>query len=366
MKIICKQNDLSNSISIALKAVGTRTNMSILECILIDCTSGTIKMTTNNKELCIETQVTGAIVEEGMVAVNAKVFSEIIRKLPDSDVTVCVDNNYSIQIVCEKAKFKISGQSGEDFPSLPSVEKGEGIEISQFNLKEIIRQTVFSIADNDTKAVMSGELFTITGDLLKVISLDGHRISIRKLQLKQSYPDMKVIVPGKTLSEISKILNGDMEDSIFIYVTDNSILFEFDQTIVLSRVISGEFYPVEQMISNDYETKITVAKKDLLSGLDRSTLLLKESDKKPVVFNIQDGRVDLQLATEIGSMDEDIEAEKDGKDMIIGFNPRFLMDVLRVVDDEQIDIYFFNSKAPCFIRNKEETYVYIVLPVNFV
>jgi DNA polymerase-3 subunit beta len=315
-------------------------------------------------ELGIETIVKGQVSEQGTIAINAKIFSEIIRKLPENDVTIQTDENYKSTIICEKAKFNILGKSAEEFPSLPSITKASPIVISQFTLKEIIRQTVFSISDNESNKIMTGELFEITGDEFKVVSLDGHRISIRKIKLNESYPNTNVIVPGKTLIEISKILSGELSDEIRIYISEKHILFEFDNTIVLSRLIEGEFYKIDQMLSNDYVTKVSINKKEFLSCIDRATLLVKESDKKPIVVNVTDSNLELNINSVIGSMKEEIDIRKEGKDIMIGFNPKFLIDALKVIDDEEVDIYLFNPKAPCFIKDKDENYVYLILPVN--
>ena len=204
MKIICKKSDLQKSISIVSKAVSSKTTMPILETILINASAAEIHFTANDMELGIDTIVEGTIQEKGMVALDAKLFSEIVRKLPENDVIITSDTNNSTQITCEKAKFSIMGQSGEDFPYLPYVEKDYQITISQFTLKEVIRQTIFSIAANDSNKIMTGELFDINGSEMRVVSLDGHRISIRKILLKSEYEPKKVIVPGKTLTEISK------------------------------------------------------------------------------------------------------------------------------------------------------------------
>lgn len=365
MKIICSKSNLLNSVNIALRAIQGKTTMSILECLVLNATNGIIKMVSNNMELGIDTMVNGEILEEGDIAVNAKVFSEIIRKLPENDVTIQTNEKQQLSIICEKAKFTIVGKSTEEFPNLPQVEKAQSIQISQFALKEVIRQTVFSIADNESTKIMTGELFEVNGNELKVVSLDGHRISIRKLQLKEKYAPIKVIVPGKTLNEISKILSGEQEDMVQIFFTDNHIMFEFDNTTVLSRLIEGEFYKIEQMLSNDYETKLTINKKEFLSCMDRATLLIKESERKPILINIHDNDMEIGIQSSIGSMMEEIDIEKEGKDILIGFNPRFLMDAIRVIDDEEIDIYLFNPKAPCFIKDKEENYIYLILPVNF-
>lgn len=364
MKIQCQKADLLNGVNIVLKAIPVKSTMPILECLVIEANDQYIKLIANDMELGIETIVKGTVSEAGSVALNAKVFSEIVRRLPENDVFITTDSNYMTEIVCEKAKFSISGRSSEEFPYLPKIEKDNGIVLSQFTLKEVIRQTVFSISDNENNKIMTGELFEIKGNELRVISLDGHRISIRKIELKDSYEDQKVIIPGKTLNDISKILSGEVSSMVHIYFTDKHALFEFDDTVVLTRLIEGEYYRIDQMLSSDYETKITINKKELQNCIERASLLIRETDKKPVIIDINKNNFELKINTAIGSMNEEIDIVMEGKDIIIGFNPKFLLDALRVIDDETVDIYLINAKAPCFIRDKEQTYIYLILPVN--
>lgn len=365
MKIICSKSELLKGVNTVLKAVPAKTTMPILECILIDTTEGQIKLTANDMELGIETKINGDILDKGKIALEAKLFSEIVRKLPESEVTIQTDDNFRAFIKCEKAKFNIAGKSEEDFSYLPEIEKNQMVVLSQFSLKEIIRQTIFSIADNENNRLMTGELFEINGNELKVVSLDGHRISIRKIELKEEYNHIKVVVPGKTLNEVSKILTGGIEDDVHIFFTGRHIVFEFDDTVVVSRLIEGEYFRIEQMLSSDYETKISINKKELQSCIERASLLVKEGDKKPIIMNILDDSMELKINSFIGSMNEDIDIVKTGRDLMIGFNPKFILDALRVIDDEMIDIYMINPKAPCFIRDEEKKYIYLILPVNF-
>lgn len=366
MKLICSKTNLLKGVTIVSKAVPSKTTMSILECILIDASANEIKLTANDMELGIETVIEGEILEKGMIALDAKIFLEIVRKLPDNDITIETDSSFKTTITCEKAKFNIIGKSGEDFSYLPEIEKNDSVIISQFTLKEVIRQTIFSIADNENNKLMTGELFEINNDMLKVVSLDGHRISIRKIALKNSYDSKKVVVPGKTLSEVSKILSGDMDKDVHIFFTDKHILFEFNDTVVVSRLIEGEYFKIDQMLSSDYETKIKMNKRELLDCIDRATLLVKEGDKKPVIIDVKDSSMQLKMNSTVGSMDEDIDIEKEGKDLKIGFNPKFLIDALRVIEDEEIILYMVNPKAPCFIKDEKESYIYMILPVNFI
>lgn len=365
MKLVCSKADLLNGVNTVSKAVPNKTTMSILECILVDASKDIITLTANDMELGIETTIEGNIIEKGIIALDAKIFLEIVRKLPDSDVTIETDSSCRTTIVCEKAKFNIIGKPGDDFSYLPVVEKEDQIVVSQFTLKEVVRQTIFSISDNDTNKLMTGELFDIYEDELKVVSLDGHRISIRKIQLKNKYGARKVVVPGKTLNEVSKILPGGADNDVTISFTDKHIVFEFDNTIVVSRLIEGEYFRIDQMLSSDYETKVKINKRELMECIDRATLLVKEGDKKPIIMNIKDEVMELRINSILGSMNEDIDIEKSGKDLMIGFNPKFLIDALRVIDDEEVDLYMVNPKAPCYIKNKKESYIYMILPVNF-
>ncbi len=364
MKISCQKQALMNGINIVSKAVSTKSTMPNLQCILIESSLSEIRLIANDIELGIETIIEGTITEAGRIALDAKLFSDIIRKLPDSEVLIETNANNQANIRCERSKFNIPGTSGEDFNYLPEVEKNKSLILSQFTLKEVIRQTIFSISDQENTKIMTGELFEVNGDTLRVISLDGHRISIRKVSLKESYDGIKVIVPGKTLNDISKILTGGAEDDICIYVTDKHILFEFDQTKVVSRLLDGEFYKIDQMLSNDYETKFTINKKEFLDCIDRASLFIKESDKKPIILNIDNSNLYLKIDSSFGSMNEEIEIRKEGKDLMIGFNPKFLMDALRVIDEEEVNIYMINAKSPCFIRNNDNSYIYLILPVS--
>lgn len=363
MKITCSKSDLLSSVSIAMKAVSNKTTLPILECILIE-SDEQIKLTATDMELGIETYVNGTILEAGKIAIDAKLFSEIIRKLPDSEIVIETDSNYQAVIKCEKAKFTISGKSGDDFSLLPEVERSKGICLSQFTVKEVIRQTIFSTVENESTKLMSGELFEIEGNNLKVVSLDGHRISIRNVALKENHELIKVVVPGKTLNDVSKILDGGLDDYVDIYFTDKHILFEFGETKVVSRLLEGEYYKINQMLTNDYETKITINKKEFLDCIDRATLLIKESDKKPIILNIGNENIHLKIDSSIGSMNEEMDIQKEGKDLIIGFNPKLLLDALRVIDEEEVSVYFINQKAPCYMKDENETYRYVVLPVN--
>lgn len=365
MKISCSKTSLLNGLQIVTKAVPNKTTMSILECILIDATTDKIKLTANDMELGIETSIEGDILEKGIIALDAKMLFDIVRKLPDNEITIHSDSSFKTNITCESAKFSLVGKSGDEFSFLPEIEKKNSIILSQFSLKEIIRQTIFSIVSNETNKIMTGELFEIKDNVFKVVSLDGHRISIRKIELKNTYEDQKVIVPGKTLNEISKILKDQTDSDVSISISDKHIMFEFDETMVVSRLIEGEFFKIDQMLMNDYETKVKINKKNFLSSIDRSTLFIREKNNSPFIMDVTDENVEISVNCAIGSMKEEIEIDKSGQDILIGFNPYYLMDALKVIDEDEITLYMVNPKAPCYIKDDKENYTYLILPVNF-
>ena len=368
MKLTFQKDDLLNGINIVLKAVPSKTTMPILECILIDASDNQIKLTANDMELGIETKVEGSILSKGKIALDAKLLSEIIRKLSggESDITIESDDKYNTTITCDNSVFHIQGKNGDEFSYLPFIEKDHFICLSQFTLKEVIRQTLFSISVNDSNKMMAGELLEVKDDFLKVVSLDGHRISIRNIQLKEHYDNHKVIVPGKTLSEISKILTGDNEKEVLIYFSKNHILFEFDDTVVVSRLIDGEYFKIDHMLSSDYETRVKLNKRDFMDNIDRAMILIRDSDRKPIIMNVEDNNVNMKVKSAFGSMNANVPAHKSGKDIMIAFNPKFLLDALRVIDDEDVELYMMNPKSPCFIKDEEGSYIYLILPVNFI
>ena len=367
MKLIFKKENIMNAINIVSRAIPTRTTNPILECILFDASSE-IKLVANDMDLGIETTVEGEIKEKGKIALDAKLINEIIRKSDSNDsfIEIESDSSYLTTIKADNSLFKIQGRDGEEFPYLPYIEKNNYISISQFTLKEVVRQTIFSAAVNDNNKMMGGEFIEVKSDKVRFTTLDGHRISIRNIKMKESYGDEKAIVPVRSLNEISKIVSGDNEKELLIYFSKNHLLFEFDNTRVVCGIINGEYFKIDHMLSKDCETKIVVNKNELISYIDRSMIFIRENDHKPIILNISESNLNISIKSSFGTMDGDILCHKEGKNIKIAFNPKFLIDALRAIDDEEVTLYFTNAKAPCFIRDDEEKYIYLILPVNFV
>ena len=249
---------------------------------------------------------------------------------------------------------------------MPQVDRDDFIKLSQFSLKEVIRQTEFSTAISDINRMMGGELIDIKDNVAKFVTLDGHRMSIRNIELNGNFENQRCVVPIKSLQEVMRIIDSDTQKDVNIYFSKDHILFEFDRTLVLSRILDGEYFRIETMLSNDYDTKVTVSRNRFQSAIEQAMILIRENEHKPLILDIENGTLTLSVNSSLGFMDAKVNIEKSGSDLKIAFNPKFLVDALKVIDDEFVDIYFTNAKSPCFIKDDKNSYTYLILPVNFV
>jgi DNA polymerase-3 subunit beta len=365
LNIKCSKDDLLNGVNIVTKAVSTRSTLPILQCILVQATNDGLKLVGNDLELGIESQINATIIETGSVSLEAKIFSDIVRKLPDNDITISVNENNLTTIICEKSKFTISGHPGSEFIQLPEVNKNQKFSLSQFKLKEMIGQTIFSIALEEIRPIFTGELIEVKDHVLSMVSVDGYRVSIRNIEVKEDIEDFKVIIPGKTLNEIYKILSNDDDNDVSIYYTDKHVLFEIQESIVVSRLLEGEFPNYNNMFSKDYETLVKINRRDLIMSLDRASLIAKESKKNPIKISITENSMVITSNTDLGNVYEELDIHREGIDLDIAFNPKYLIEALKVIDDEEVDFLFTSALNPCIIRKVEkEDYKYLVLPIR--
>ena len=368
MNLKFQKAQLVNALSIVMKAVSTKTSSVILESILISASDNRVVLDATDTELSIQTEVDAVIVKAGGVVLNAKLFSEIVRKFDSTEslIELDVDNDFKTTIRCEQAVFNIMGIDPVEFIPMPKIDRDAFISLSQFSLKEVIRQTEFSTAISDINRMMGGELIDVKNNVAKFVTLDGHRMSIRNIELMGEYEDQKCVVPIKSLQEVMRIIDSDTQKNVNIYFSKDHILFEFDRTLVLSRILDGEFFRIESMLSNDYDTKVNVSRLKLQSAIEQSMILIRENAHKPMILDIENGMLKLSVNSSLGFMDAKVNIEKSGSDLKIAFNPKFLVDALKVIDDDFVNIYFTNAKSPCFIRDDKNTYTYLILPVNFI
>lgn len=369
MNIKCKKDTLLNNINIVLKSVSSRTTLPILECILIIADKDGFRLIANDLELGIETaNIEADIIDIGIIAIEAKVFFDIIKSMPLEDIIIEVDDKNVATITSGQTEFKISGQNGNDFPMITKVEKEDNkkYSISSNKLKNMIKQTKFSISSDETKPILTGELFEIKDGFLNMVAIDGFRVSFRQTVLGNEYENAEVVIPFKAINEIIKILPDKEDDIVNLYFNKNHILFEISSCVIVSRLLDGEYLKYNQLFPQDYTTEVTINRLSLLNSLERATLISKDNKKTPVKLEIrEDEYLIITSKTELGNLYEEVKIDVNGDYFSIAFNPKYLIDALKAIDDDMILIQFITPLSPCTIKGVDSCdYKYLILPLK--
>ncbi len=364
LKVICSKENLLEGINIVQKAVSTKTTLPILEGILIEA-GEKLKMTGNDLEIGIECYVEADVRNSGSIVLNSRMFGDIVRRLPDAEVLMEVKSNYTVVIECENSLFEIKGIAPEGFPALPSIEKENGIKISQKLIKDMIKQTIFAVSVDENRPILTGSLFEYKSGRLSIVSIDGYRLALRNATPDNDVADRNLVIPGKTLNEIAKIIQP-VEDELIIYTAGNQILFDMGKCILVSRLLEGEYLNYMGIIPKEHETKVTVNVKELLACFERASLVITNDERRyPVKLDISDDMMVITSNTEIGNAREEIRLEMEGKKLEISFNPRYFIEALRVIDNEIVNIYFTSSIGPCTIKPLQgDSFAYLILPIR--
>lgn len=365
MKFICSQSVLSNAINTVQKAVSTKSTHPILKGILIEAHDKTIKMTGNDLNIGIECLFEANIMQGGSIVVSSRLFGEIIRKLPDSDIEITVDEQSQVHIHCEKSKFNLVGQPAAEFPELPELGNTEVCDLDCDLFKNMIRQTLFATSQDETRPILTGSLIEIEQGQMTMVAIDGYRLALRTASVNPNASG-RAVVPGKTLSEVGKIISAlTEEDVIRLAFTDKHILFEVGAVRVISRLLEGEFIKYGQIIPKDNKTKVIVKTSQLLDSIERASLLARESKNSSIKLSVKSDSLFITSNVEIGSADEEVEIQLEGPELEIGFNPKYLVDALKVMDSDEIYMEFSTSVSPCIMKPSDHmNYTYLVLPVR--
>lgn len=364
MKFKADKAALTAGINTVIRSVPTRCTISIFECILIKADDRGLTITANDLETVIETRVDADVMADGLIAVDAKLFNEIIRKMPDRDITFTSDEKFNVKLRAGKSSFSIAGRDGNEFSGIPDVDDtNNAITIPQGFLRDIIQSTIFATNPSDSNRMMGSEYFEVKDGVFSVTALDGHRIARRRAKTTVSNP-VKAIIPCKALSDISRLLSSD-DDTIDISVSNNHAVFEFGETIMVARLVGGTYFDTDRMTSYDSFITVTADRNHLISVMERALLFTKEGNTKPVIWDITDNEIQFSIRSNVGDMNETMDVEKNGEDLSIGFNPKFMLDALRAIPDDVVTLHMISGKAPCFIRDEDDTYLYLVLPVTF-
>ena len=370
MKIICEKEKLLKGINSVINGVASKTTMPVLEGILIQTNDKEVKLTTYDLEIGIEYIIECDVAEQGNTVVNAIMFSEIIRKLPDTDITITVNDNNLLVIECEGSLYKLATMNPDEFPELPRISVDNSIEIEQNLLKNMIRKTIFAVSNEENRPIFTGCLFEVKDNKLNVVAVDGYRLAIKSNLLNSKSNDFSVVIPGKTLNEINKIIL-DSFDSIKIGVSKNQALFEMENCKIVTRLLDGEFLNYRNAVPQNWETRIRINKNILQNCFERVSLIssssIEKEKKYPVKISIEVGKVTISCTNQTGDAKEEMYTETEGKDLEIGVNPKYFLDALKAIDDEEIYISFGTNISPCVIKPIDETarnYTYMILPIR--
>lgn len=374
MKLICSKPQLMEIINTVQRAITPKTSLPILECIKIDASGdGHVVFTGNNIDLCIEYNTECTVTEGGTIALASKMFGEIVRRLPEGDVTISVNpSNYVTKIKSGSSEFNIQGISPDEFPSAPILDENFRFTFTQDALKKVIRKTIAFVAQTEgKKPVLTGSLFEIKNNNLNVVASDGHRLAVVKEEIKDTVKDYKFVVPGITLRELIKILK-DEEEQVIIIVSERNVLFDFGYYQVYSRLLDGEFLKYESIISAVNTINVVAEKRYIVDSLERALLLInddisaKSENKVPVRFNMAYNKIDVSCITSKGQVNDTVNVELDGGELLIGFNCRFLLDALSACDEDKIKMEFSAPTSGCFIKSTtgDDNFVYMILPVR--
>jgi len=364
MRFTTSKDNLLEGINIVQKAVSTKSSLAVLEGILVEC-GDKLKLTGNDLEIGIECFVEADIIQKGAVVIDSRMFGEIVRRLPDSEVFIESNDNDIVTIECENSHFEIHGLNAEGFPALPVINEESSFTISQKTLRDMIRQTIFAVSVDDNRPILTGTLIEIEDNNITFVSCDSYRVALRRMPLESGNLSINKVVPGKTLNELVKILQP-VDDNVTIFSTRNQILFDTGKYKLVSRLLEGEYLKYRSFIPDNFETRIVVNTKQLLSAIERASLVIMSNERRyPLNIDIHDDVMKLHTSTNIGNANEELRIEMEGKDIEIHFNPRYFIEALRVIDDEVVEVCFTNDVGPCIIKPVEgDAFIYLIVPLR--
>ena len=368
MKIVCYKDKIIKALNSVVKGVASRTTMPILEGILIQTNDNEIKLTTYDLEIGIEYIMECEIKEQGSTVVNAIMFSEIIRKLPDTEIYISLNDKNLLEIECEGSLYKLATMNPEEFPELPKIEIENSIEVDQNVLKNMIRKTIFAVSSEENRPIFTGCLFEIENNKLNLVAVDGFRLALRSIYLNKQTNNFSAVIPGKTLNEVNKIISDSFEP-VKIGVSKNQALFEMDNCKIVTRILDGEFLNYKNVIPSNWETRIRVNKNSIQNSFERISLIsasaIEKEKKYPVKVQVDIGKVIISCTNQTGDAKEELFVSTEGKNLEAGFNPKYFLDSLKAVEDEEVFIEFGTSISPCLIKSVENNdYTYMILPIR--
>lgn len=363
MKFTVEKRLLNEAVTNLQRAVSSKTSIPALEGILIRSEENRLILTAYDLEIGMQTELPAIISAPGAIILTAKLFAEIVRRSPDEDITIDVDDRNTATITSGVSCFTIIGMDSAEFPELPKITDADTIKMPQELLKSMIRQTLFAVADSTAKPIHQGSLFKIENGNLDVVSVDGYRLALRREAINYAN-NTEFVVPGKTLSEVLKLLK-DSEGEVEICPSRRHILFRIDNYTVISALLEGEFLDYKSALPKDKKTEVTVSTRTMIESVERVSLLITDRLKSPVRCVIGEDTVKLFCTTTMGRATDQISAEISGDQLEIGFNNKYLLDALRAAETDEVRLQLGGPISPMLVLPKEgDAFSFLVLPVR--
>lgn len=364
MKFTCNQQILSRALNTVSKAVTNRTTIPILKGILLKAENNKLILTASDLDLSIEKIIDTHVSDEGEIVVLSKLFGDIIRKLPNEDITIEIKEENSICIECSTSQFNIVCFPADEFPNIGEIHEQSKIILNRDLFKDMIRKTAFAASPDESKGVIVGVLIELEENSLNMVALDGFRMAALKEQMTNS-EQKKIIITSKILNEISKIISEVEDDDIGIILDNKKAVVLLDGTRIVLRLLDGEFIKYRDIIPKECKTTVIVNKSDFLESIERASLFAKEGKNNLVKLSINENMMTITSRSEEGNVKEEVIISTDGEGLDIGFNSKYLIDVLKVIDDESMKLELNTSVTPCLVKPIEgDDYVYLILPVR--
>lgn len=365
MNFSCEKYLLQNACATASRAAASKSPIPALEGLLIQA-GEKITVTGYDLKKGIYTSLEADVKESGSVVVGARLFGEMMRRLPDGIVNISTDINNNVNVKCGKSEFNFMGISAQDYPEMPSVDELNNISLPQNILSEMINQTIFAVADNDVRPIYTGTLFNIEGDELTLVSVDGYRLALRREKLESAHMEnCSFVVPGSALTDVERICS-DSDEPAEISVGTKHISFCIGGTVVVSRRLEGEFLNYKKSIPESFKYTVKVDRSEFMSTIERVSLIVSEKNSSPVRMSIGDGSIHCLCVTPIGRAEDTCICEGDGEGLEIGFNDRYLKDALKAAGKDELHVCLNTASSPCIIKAADgsDNFTYMVLPVR--
>ncbi len=362
MNFICDKPSFVKNLTNAVRAILPKTVEGILDSLLLIAENNCIKLTGYNLEFGITNSVEAKVISEGKMIVPAKIFLEIIKKMPEDIISVELDGQ-KCAVRSGKSEYFIMAGNADDYPELPKVEEKEEIIIEAEKLKSMISQTAFAVAVMDARPVFTGCFFDISDGKINMVSTDGSRIAVRTENIKTDKKN-SFVVPGKALAELEKMIE-DNTDTVKIELGKEHVIFKMDNSSLISRLLEGDFLNYKQCVPNDYGTKVEISTKEFINTIERTSLIIYDRIKSPVKLEFQKDKISVTCTTSLGKCYDEIPCDLEGKEMEIGFNSRFLLDVMKSSEKDKVILKLNNSTSPmCVTPVDSDEFLFLVLPTR--